>query len=391
MRTWICHRPTPLRMGAADLDFALDGYSVIVQARAREAAIEAILPALRASTGGRLGADVLRRLGERGLLAITIPRRLDGEGQGSLPMALVYEELARADASVHAAVSAQVSLVARALLDWGSAEQVDRWVGPLARGEAVGCFALSEPDVGSESHPVRTTATREGGGWVLDGVKHSVVNGGLASVAIVVAMAAEGATAFVVPSDSPGLSVLSSPESDAQQLGTGAVMTFERMSLPSDAVLGEVGGGPNVVAAVMRHGRLATAAGAVGLVQASIDVTTELVRGRHHVGREPESPASGQAILGQMTADLSASRLLVWQAAWLADSGEDNAAAVSAAKLVACDAALRASDEAALLLGDRSLEGALRLERLRRSARALQLRDGGPDQQRLAVAQYLLD
>ena len=354
-----------------------------MQERARAAAEEVLAPAARrADETGVFDRSVAPELGRRGLL---------DERLGAQAMSLVNEELGRVDSSVRGFVTVQVGLVAHCLDDWASAEQKAEWLPPLRSGEAVGCYALTEPEAGSDARRIATSALRTEGGWQLNGEKHWITNGGVADVAIVFAATAEGLAAFIVPTTTQGLEREPMAGRELGHRGSNhAFLRLRDLRLPDEALLGRVGQGFEVAMTALGHGRLGVAAGALGVLRASLEASVDFARSRRQFGRRIGDFQMIQATLADMAADLAAARLLVREAAWLRDSGRHAAQAVAVAKLFCTEAALRAADQAVLIHGARGYSSEYPVERYWRDAKGMQIYEGTAHIQRVIIARHLL-
>ncbi|HZV50758.1 MAG TPA: acyl-CoA dehydrogenase family protein [Candidatus Dormibacteraeota bacterium] len=365
------------------MDFALSPALLQARDRARAAAEELLAPAARtADAEARFDRGLVQELGRRGLL---------DERDPALARCLIAEELGRVDSSVRGLATVQVALVAGCLAEWGSPAQRARWLPWLRSGEAIGCYALTEPEAGSDVRSLQTRAMRVPGGWRLEGEKHWITNGGVAEVALVFASAEEGVTAFVVPTDAPGLERRPMPgEPLGHRAADHAVLTLRGLELGEDAVLGRPGGGLQVAMSALRRGRLEVAAGAVGVLQACLDASVDFARRRRQFGRRIGDFQMVQAALADMAADLAAARLLVREAAWLEDAGRGSLDRVAVAKLFCTEAALRAADQAILIHGGRGYSNLYPVERYWRDAKGMQIYEGTAHVQRLIIARALL-
>ncbi len=379
------------------MDFSLSAEHREMQARAREAAEQVVGPHARSSDEeGRFRRDVIVELARRGFLGLPIPTRFGGGGADNLAMSLVYEEIGRVDSSVRGFLAVQVGLVSQCILDWGTTEQQERWLPRLARGDALGCYCLTEPDAGSDAASIVTRATRDGDDWVLEGVKHWITNGNVADLALVFATVdpqqrSGGITAFVVPTDTPGFHGEPMPGRELGHRGSDhARVTLDGVRVGADAVLGAPGSGFKVAMAALDHGRLGVAAGAVGVLQACLEACVAYARGRRQFGKRIGDFEMIQAVLADMVADTEAARLLTRQAAWMRDQGEVNTQAVSIAKLFATEAACRAADQAVLLHGGRGYSNEYPVERYYRDIKGLQIYEGTSHIQRIIIARSLL-
>jgi alkylation response protein AidB-like acyl-CoA dehydrogenase len=379
------------------MDFELDPAHRAIQERARQAAEEVVAPFARSSDEeGKFRPDVIQELAARGLLGLPVPHRFGGGGADNLAMSLVYEEIGRIDSSVRGFLAVHVGLVSQCLVDRGTAEQMERWLPLLARGEALGCYCLTEPDAGSDSASIATHAYRDEDGWVLSGVKHWITNGNVAQLALVFATVdpaqrSRGITAFLVPTDTPGFHREPMPGRELGHRGSDhARIVLDGVRVGSEAVLGASGEGFKVAMGALDHGRLGVAAGAVGVLQACLDACVEFSRRRRQFGQRIGDFEMVQAVLADMAADLEAARLLTRRAAWMRDRGMPNSQAVSIAKLFATEAACRAADQAVLLHGGRGYSNEYPVERYYRDVKGLQIYEGTSQIQRIILARELL-
>ncbi len=379
------------------MNFALDAHHRALQEEIRGAAEAIVRPQARDSDErGVFRRDVIDRLADLGFLGLPIPTQFGGAGEDALAMSLVYEELGRVDSSVRGFLTVQVALVSQCLLQWGSEEQRARWLPRLARGQAIGCYCLTEPGAGSDAAALETRAWPDGDGWLLEGEKHWITNGNVADVAVLFAtidpsLRSRGVTAFLIPTSTPGFERTPMP---GRELGhRGSDHAFIRLSgvrVGSEAVLGSVGGGFKVAMSALDHGRLGVASGALGVHQACLDASVDFARSRRQFGRRIGDFEMIQAVLADMGAELEASRLLVRQAAWLRDTGANNSQAVSIAKLFATEAAARAAGQAVLLHGGRGYSSEYPVERFYRDVKGLQIYEGTSHIQRIIIARSLL-
>jgi len=379
------------------MDFAPGPEQERVRDLARRVARDVVAPAARrADEERRFDRSVVDALAREGILGGPLPAAHGGGGWDDVSFALCCEELGRADASVRGFVCVHVGLVARTILDHGTAEQKARWLPRLAKGEWIGAYALTEEGAGSDAAAIATTAREEGGGWVLDGEKIWITNGGIADLIVVYAtvdpaLRHKGVTAFVVE---PGVAGLERERMPGVELGhrgaDHARLRFRGARLPKDAILGPVGGGFRIAMQALDHGRLGVAAGAVGIHAALLDLVTEFARRRRQFGKRIGDFQMVQERIADMAADLEASRLLVLRTAWERDRGVRNAAGVAAAKLFATEAAQRAATEAVLLLGSRGYSSESPVERHYRDVQGLRIYEGTSLVQRIVLAREIL-
>jgi len=367
------------------MDFALSRELERYQERVRDAVAEIVAPVAReADEKGEFRRDVIDRLVATGTPAW-------GLEHGSLALSIFYEELGRADSSVRGFFTVQLGLVLTCVMVSGSAEQRRRWATSLAQVKEIGCYALTEPEAGSDARSLSTHADRDQEGWVINGEKHWITNGGAADLALVFSGSERGMVAFLIPTDTPGFEREPMPGRELGHRASDHVrMRFRGLRVPHEAVLGEVGKGYQVATGGLQHGRLGVASGAVGIHQACLDACVEFGRERRQFGRRIGDFEMIQAALADMKAELDASRLLARRAAWLLQTGRDASQALAVAKLYCCDAALRAADQAILIHGARGYSSEFPVERYWRDAKGMQIYEGTSHIQRVIVARSLM-
>ncbi|MEK7682986.1 MAG: acyl-CoA dehydrogenase family protein [Chloroflexota bacterium] len=379
------------------MDFALTDRQLQVQSLARQFAQEEVVPIARQmDEEGRMPPELVRRMGELGLLGGPLPPEYGGAGWDHLSLALAYEELGRADSSVRGFMTVHTSLVSLALLTWGDEDQKTSYLPRLARGELVGCYCLTEPNAGSDAAALETLAKLDGNEYLLDGEKIWITNGMRADLAIVFATqdpAARhgGICAFFVQTDTPGLRREKMP---GRELGHRAAdharLMFEDCRVPDSALLGKPGEGFQVAMSALDNGRLGVAAGALGVAQACLDACVEFARTRRQFGKKIGEFGMIQATIADMAAEAEAARMLVYRAAWLKDQGRPATRETSMAKLYATEAAVRAAGQAVLLHGGRGYSNEYPVERYYRDIKGLQIYEGTSHIQRIVIARDVL-
>ena len=345
---------------------------------------------------------IVKKLGDLGFLGLTIPEEYGGSGGDHLAYVLVTEELGRGDSSVRGLVSVSLGLVAKSIAHYGTEEQKQRWLPRLTSGDALGCFALTEPGTGSDAGNLSTRAVREGDdegdGWVLDGSKMFITNGTWAEVALVFARTGgsdpeqaghKGVSAFLVPTDSPGLTRRTVHGKLGLRGQPTAELVFEGVRVPHSAMLGAEGKGFGVAMAALAKGRMSVAAGCVGIVQASLDAALGYAGQREQFG----APIAGHQLVQEMLADikveLDAARLLVWRVADLIDRGLPFATESSVAKLYASEAAVKASNTALQVFGGYGFIDEYPVGKYVRDARVMTLYEGTSQIQKLLIGRAL--
>jgi len=363
------------------------------QALAREFAAGEIAPhAADWNARKHVPVDVMRRMGELGLLAPTIPEEYGGPGLDATSLCLIVEEIARADAGTSVAIAVQAGLVASPLLRAGTDAQKDEWLPRLATGEVMGCYALTEPDAGSDTAALRTRAEADGDGWRITGSKQWISNGSIAEVFVIFARTggegARGVSAFVAGG---GDGLVVGPEIPKLGLHTSSTveLAFDRMPVPAGAMLGPEGEGLKLALATLDGGRITVAAQACGIAQAAIDLAVEYASGRDAFGGPIARFQGVQFPIADVAAQLEAARLLTLHAASLRDAGQPHGAAGAKAKLVASAVAVKAADVAVQTLGGYGYSGEYAAERLYRDAKITEIYEGTSQIQRLVIARDL--
>ena len=343
-------------------------------------------------------ADVIHRLGEMGFFGMMVPERYDGLGLDTLTYLLVLEEIAAADASAAISLGVHNSLPTQMILKNGTEAQRERWLRPMARGELLGAFALSEADSGSDAAALRSQAVRAGPGWVLNGTKAWVTNGGTADVVLVLCRTdrdgdrkgARGISAFIVPTDIKGW-VPGKPE---DKMGLRASNTtsvaLEDLHLPADALVGEEGHGFVYALAALDGGRLGVAAQAIGIARCAFDHALRYAKERKQFETHLSEFQAVQFKLADMATQVAASQGILSEAARRKDAGSDVARWASMAKLFASEAAMRVTSDAVQIFGGYGYMRDYPVERLMRDAKVTSIYEGTSEIQRVVIARQLL-
>jgi glutaryl-CoA dehydrogenase (non-decarboxylating) len=336
---------------------------------------------------------LLLKMGELGFFGSVIPEKYGGNGLGFLAMVLITEEVARVHSAVRVAINMQIG-PALVLLQFGSEEQKKKWIPPLLRGESVGCFAITEPDAGSDVSAIRTTATRKNNGYVINGTKLWISNAPIADSGLVYAYTDRsqkhrGLSAFYATFDRPGLTrrALETMGAHASPIGE---LTFENFQLSTENLLGKEGDGFKVCMWQLNQTRLNCAAGALGVARAAREAAVNYCNQREQFGQKIGQYQMNQELIAHMVLQEEASRLLVYRAAWLADQGKANNLETSIAKYTASEAAAHATDAAMKILGAYGYSTEFPVERYYRDAKSYQIVEGSSNIQKMIIAQDAL-
>ncbi|MEV4719964.1 acyl-CoA dehydrogenase family protein [Micromonospora noduli] len=376
------------------MDLTLSAEQAAVRQLAAEFADRELLPHA-AAWDRRESVDpaIVGMLGDLGFLGLTIAETDGGSGGDHLAYCLVLEELGRGDSAVRGIVSVSLGLVAKSIAAHGSAEQRAEWLPRLCAGSALGCFALTEPDSGSDAAALRTRAVRDGTDWLLTGTKTFITNGTIADVALVFARTGgpghRGITAFLVPTDSPGLTRREIHGKLGLRGQATGELGFDEVRVPDTARLGAEGAGFRLALATLAKGRMSVAAGCVGIAQGCLDAAVGYAGQRTQFGKPIAGHQLVQQLLAAIAVDTAAARLLVWQVADLIDRGQPFATEASMAKLFASEAAVRAANNAVQVFGGYGYIDEYPVGKYLRDARVATLYEGTSQIQQLLIGRAL--
>jgi len=341
----------------------------------------------------RFPSDVFEKLAELGLMGVCVPEEYGGAGSDFVAYMLVLEELSRGDAGVGVAVAVHTSAVTLPILRFGTEEQRARFVPPLASGELLGAFALTEAESGSDAGALRTSATREDGGWRISGAKQFISSAEFAGTFLFFARTspdtpdARGVSAFVL--DAEHVRVTGREEKLGLNSSTTNSIAVDTL-VDADRLLHEEGKGFHIAMATLDGGRIGIAAQAVGIAQAAYDVAREYAKERHAFGRPISKFQAIQHKLANMATEIEAARLLVLRAAWLKQNDLPHTEAGAKAKLFASEMARRQTGEAIQILGGYGYTKEFPVERYYRDAKVTEIYEGTSEIQRLVIARSVL-
>ncbi|MEO8507433.1 MAG: acyl-CoA dehydrogenase family protein [Betaproteobacteria bacterium] len=339
--------------------------------------------------------EELRALGELGALGMVVPERWGGAAMDYLSLAVALEEIAAGDGATSTIVSVQNSVVCGPINAFGTDAQKEKYLTPLARGEWLGCFCLTEPHVGSDAGAITTRAERSGDGFVLNGVKQFITTGKHADVAIVFAVTdraagKKGISAFIVDTRSPGYVVARVEEKLGQRASDTAQIIFDNCEVPAANLLGVEGHGYRIALSNLEAGRIGIAAQAVGMARAALEAALAYARERKSFGKPIGEHQAVNFRLADMAVQIEAARQLVWHAATLRDAGRPCLVEASMAKLFASEMAERVCSNAIQIHGGYGYVNDFPVERIYRDVRVCQIYEGTSDIQRLVIGRALV-
>jgi alkylation response protein AidB-like acyl-CoA dehydrogenase len=338
--------------------------------------------------------DLIAKLAALGFMGVCVPEEYGGAGADFASYILVLEELSRADAGVGVTVAVHTSAVTLPILMFGTDEQRSRFVPPLARGEAVGAFALTEAEAGSDAGSLRTAATPNDDSWTISGAKQWITNGGFGGTVLLFARTdletpgPRGVSAFIL--DGASAKVTREEEKLGLNSSSTVDLLIEGVEVGRDRLLHDEGKGFNVAMATLDGGRIGIAAQALGIAQAAYDVARVYALERRQFGRRIGDFQAIQWKLADMATELDAARLLVYRAAWLKQEGKPHTEEGAKAKLYASEMARRQTAEAIQILGGYGYTKEFPVERYYRDAKITEIYEGTSEIQRLVIARSIL-
>lgn len=338
--------------------------------------------------------DQLRGLAELGCYGVAVPAEWDGAGLDYLSLALILEEIAAGDGATSTVVSVNNCPVCSILMAWASDAQKERWLKPLARGEMLGAFCLTEPHVGSQADGLKTTAAKDGDHYVLNGVKQFITSGKNGDVAIVMAVTdkaagKKGISAFIVPTSAPGYIVARVEDKMGQHASDTAQILFENCRVPAENLLGDEGQGLKIALSGLEGGRIGIAAQSVGMARAAFEAALAYSKERVAFGKPIFEHQAVQFRLGEMATKIEAARQLIHHAASLKDAGLPCLKEAAMAKLFASEMAEAVCSAAIQIHGGYGYVNDFPVERIYRDVRVCQIYEGTSDVQKILIGRAL--
>ena len=334
-------------------------------------------------------------LAQLGAYGICVPEELGGAGLGYISLAVVLEEIAAGDGGTSTAISVTNCPVNAILMRYGSDAQKQKWLAPLARGEMLGAFCLTEPHVGSDASALRTTAVKQGDRYVINGVKQFITSGKNGQMAIVIAVTDKGAgkkgmSAFIVPTDNPGYQVARLEDKLGQHSSDTAQINFENCVIPAENLIGAEGEGYKIALGALEGGRIGIAAQSVGMARSAFDVAVQYAKERESFGTPIINHQAVGFRLAECATQIEAARQLIWHAASLRDAGLPCLKEAAMAKLFASEMAERVCSAAIQTLGGYGVVNDFPVERIYRDVRVCQIYEGTSDVQKILITRALM-
>jgi len=376
------------------VDFTLSAEQELIRRTAREFCDREIAPHARDwDRAEEIDRGIVARLAEVGFLAAALPEEVGGMGLDTISYALVVEEIGRADSSVRGIASVSNGLYGKTVAKWGTEEQRRTLLPALASGEALGCYALTEPGVGSDPGSLETRAERNGDGWAISGQKIFITLGAWASFALVFARTGDagsrGITCFVVPTDAAGFEARPIKGKLGLRAQDTAELFLDGVRVPDSARLGELGQGFKVAMSALDNGRISLAAGCVGIAQGCLDASVDYAKERRQFGKPIAGFQLVQELLADIAVETEAARLMTWRAAAAADAGRPHTAESSYAKYFASEVSVRAANAAVQVHGGYGYVDEYPVGKYLRDARVTTLYEGTSQVQKLIIGRSL--
>lgn len=342
----------------------------------------------------RFPKEAIAEMGELGFMGMTVPEEWGGAATDYISYVLALEEIAAGDGAVSTIMSVHNSVGCAPILKYGTEAQKERFLKPLARGEMLGGFALTEPHVGSDASGLKTRARRDGDAWVLNGAKQFITSGKSGDVIIAFAVTdpeagKKGISAFIVPTNTPGYQVVRVEDKLGQHASDTCQIAFEDMRLPADLMLGEEGQGYKIALANLEGGRVGIAAQSVGMARAAYEAALAYARDRQTFGKPIIEHQAVSFRLADMATQVDAARLLAWRAATLKDAGKPCLVEASMAKMFASEMAEKVCSDAIQIHGGYGYVSDFPVERIYRDVRVCQIYEGANDIQRMVIGRAI--
>ncbi|MDA3129397.1 acyl-CoA dehydrogenase [Aliibacillus thermotolerans] len=378
------------------MDFLLTEEQEMIRKMVRDFAENEVAPtAAERDEKGTFDINIFKKMGELGLTGIPWPEEYGGIGADYLSYVIAVEELSRVCASTGVTLSAHLSLASWPIYTYGTEEQKQKYLKPLAQGEMLGAYGLTEPGSGSDAAAMKTTAKKDGDSYILNGSKIFITNGGVADVYVVFALTDpekkhKGTSAFIIEKDFPGFSIGKYEDKLGIRSSTTTEIIMDNCRVPAENLLGEKGEGFKIAMRTLDGGRNGIAAQAVGIAQGALDAATEYAKERKQFGKPIGAQQGISFKLADMATAVEAARLLTYQAAWRESEGLSYGKESAMSKLFAGDTAMEVTTQAVQVFGGYGYTKEYPVERFMRDAKITQIYEGTNEIQRLVIGKMLL-
>lgn len=378
------------------MNFSLTPEQEMIKKVVREFAEKEIEPyAAEIDETGEYPVEILKKMADLGLMGIPYPKEYGGSGGDYLTYCIVAEEIAKACASTAMILGGNASLASSPIYLYGTEEQKKKYLVPMAKGETIGAFALTEPNAGSDAGNQQTTAVLDGDEYVLNGTKIFITSGGLADTYIVTAMTdpekkTRGISMFIVEKGTPGFKFGKKENKMGMRGSSTRELIFDNVRIPKENLLGKEGEGFKIAMQALDGGRVGVGALAIGIAQAALDESVRYAKERYQFGRPIGKFQAIQTMLADMETEIQAARLLVHKAAWLKDNNMPYSKESAIAKLYATETAMRCTLKAVQIHGGYGYIKEYKVERLMRDAKITEIFEGTSEIQRIVISKALL-
>jgi len=378
------------------MNYELTEEHLMIQKAARDFAVNELLPGvIERDEKQKFPAEQIKKLGELGFMGMMVDPKYGGSGMDAVSYVLAMEEISKVDASASVVMSVNNSLVCWGLETYGNEEQKQKYLVPLASGQKIGAFLLSEPEAGSDATSQRTTAEDKGDHYILNGIKNWITNGNSASTYLVIAQTDiakkhKGINAFIVDKDTPGVTVGAKENKLGIRGSDTHSISFQDVKVPKENRIGEDGFGFNFAMKTLGGGRIGIASQALGIASGALELALKYSKERKAFGTEIMNHQAVAFKLADMATQVEAARLLCLKAAWLKDQGQDYTLAGSMAKLYASEIAQSVTSEAVQIHGGYGYVKEFHVERLMRDAKITQIYEGTSEVQKIVISRTIL-
>ena len=375
------------------IDFNLDSEHLELRDMYRKFAEERVKPlAHEMDEAEKMNMDLIKEMQQCGFFGIPFPEEYGGTGGDVLSYVLCMEEMSKADASTGVTLSVHTSLCASTIQEFGTEEQKQKWLRPLADGSKIGCFGLTEPGAGSDVAGARTTAVKEGDEYVINGEKIFTTNSGFADTFLVFALtdkslpAHKGMSAFLVDRNTPGITVTADIPRMGIRAASNAAVVYENVRVPAESLLGGEGKGFKIAMKALDGGRIGIAAQAVGIAQGALNEAIKYDKERVQFGKTIASFQNTQFKMADLQTKIDAARLLTWRAAVAKDKGEPYNVYAAMAKLMASDVANQVTRDCVQFLGGYGFAREYSVERMMRDAKITEIYEGTSEVMKMVIS-----